>query len=107
MHSKTSFGDGSGTGNLIVGWDDEPTGMQRDGDDNLVCGNTNNFPSDGCFVAGVGNTVSSPGCCVSGGVNNTASGGFTTVSGGANITESWGEGWAAGGATGTPVYEAH
>ena len=87
MRSSSSDGDGTGTGNLIVGWDDAPSSIPtvyRIGDNNLVCGDGNNFTSYGDFVAGYSNTVSAPCASVSGGWANTASNGYASVSGGDN-----------------------
>ena len=86
VRSTSSLGDGSGTGNLIVGWDDLPNGPLpspfRNGDNNLVCGDLNNFTTYGCFVAGGRNTVSGAQSSVTGGGDNVASGAISSVSGG-------------------------
>ncbi len=131
VRSASYEGDTSGTGNLIVGWDDSGTGS-RTGSDNLVCGDWNSFPTWGCFVAGEYNSVggvcasvsggeqnsaSDQGASVSGGLWNTASGSCASVSGGEDnnasadistvggwegITESTMYGWSAGGTCHTP-----
>ena len=112
MHVRSATGesDGSGTGNLIVGWDDPFVTVQRGGENNLVCGDANNFASYGGFVTGEANTVSAlyatvGGClniasgeaaAVSGGYKNAASINEATVSGGDTVSDSNFHGWAAG-----------
>ena len=103
--------DNNGTGNLIVGWDEWGYGA-RTGNNNLVCGNFNTFTANGCFIAGVWNTVGGLYSCVSGGQQNTASinnasvsggklnqanGYFSSVSGGQSVIENSDSGWSAGG----------
>jgi hypothetical protein len=103
--------DNNGTGNLIVGWD-EPGYGARTGNNNLVCGNFNTFTANGCFIAGVWNTVGGLYSSISGGQQNTASinnasvsggrwnaanGYFSSVSGGNAVTENSDFGWSAGG----------
>jgi hypothetical protein len=84
--SSTSETDGSGLGNLIVGWDHEPYGTLpspfRSGSNNLVCGNRNNFTGAGGFVAGLANAVSGLYSSVSGGSQGGATGPEASVSGG-------------------------
>ena len=108
--------DTTGTGNLIVGWDEWGYGA-RTGNNNLVCGNFNTFTANGCFIAGVWNTVgglyssvsggqqntaSINNASVSGGRLNTASGYFSSVSGGNSVTEGSDFGWSAGGSFHNP-----
>ena len=84
--SSTSETDGSGLGNLIVGWDHVPFGTLpspfRTGSNNLVCGNRNNFTGAGGFVAGLANGVSGLYSSVSGGADSVATGPEASVSGG-------------------------
>ena len=104
IKSPTSESDTSGTGNLIVGWDDNPYSPPsgyRSGSNNLVCGDNQTFTSWGGFVAGLDNKAFAPGASVSGGDANTASGGYASVSGGQSLTESHFWGWATSG------YEHH
>ena len=120
VRSRNAEDDVTGTGNLIVGWDDLPPytlpSPWRIGSNNLVVGSGNNFTSYGCFVAGSYNTTSealasvsggtenkASGICasVSGGWTNTASGNYASVSGGRNLIESIMYGWM-GGAYHTP-----
>ena len=87
VKSKTGETDTTGTGNLIVGWDDNPSSTPsgyRSGCNNLVCGNRQIFTTFGCFLAGGDNTASASLAAVSGGLYNTASNSEATVSGGAN-----------------------
>jgi hypothetical protein len=106
IKSPTSESDGSGLGNLIVGWNDPPPGPvegYRSGSNNLVCGDENSFFGHGGFVAGLDNTVSrfwasvSGGCAnaavndgssVGGGISNSASGEDASVFGGDENTAS-------------------
>jgi hypothetical protein len=89
MRSTTNEEDTSGTGNLIVGWDDPPGTLPvpyRSGSNNLVVGTQNNFTSNGGLVAGYRNTVSGLYASVSGGGYSTASGQHSSVSGGIQNT---------------------
>jgi hypothetical protein len=97
--SSTSETDGSGLGNLIVGWDSAPSTAQRSGSNNLVCGQYNNFSSYGCFIAGALNTVSNEFASVSGGYASTASGAWSSVSGGENNVASGEDASVSGGDT--------
>lgn len=101
VRSTTSEADGSGTGNLIVGWDDDPgykPSGYRSGSNNLVCGLWNSFFSYGGFVAGAQNETSGDFASVSGGYGNKASGYFASVSGGLGNTASEEEASVSGGA---------
>jgi hypothetical protein len=83
--SSTSETDGSGLGNLIVGWDNTPGGgAARSGSNNLVAGDFNNFPSYAGFVVGISNSFNSAYCSVSGGNDNVANLEYSSISGGAN-----------------------
>jgi hypothetical protein len=83
IKSATSEDDGSGLGNLIVGWNDEsPDVTFRTGSNNLVCGDQNNFNSYGSFLAGCNNATQDPCCSVSGGYGNNTVGNYASVSGG-------------------------
>jgi hypothetical protein len=81
--------DGSGLGNLIIGYnefpnDGGPTGPhQRFGAHNLVIGPGHRYTGDGGLVAGQLNTISGEGATVTGGSGNVASGNLASVSGGA------------------------
>ena len=104
--SKTSETDASGTGNLIVGWDDlRPAPLPspwRTGSNNLVAGNEQNFTSLGGFVAGDWNSVSGWYSSVGGGAQNAAEGAYTSVSGGfQGRAISWGA--ARGGGSGVSL----
>ena len=100
---------GSGQGNLIVGYDDEPSGTLpspfRDGSNNLVCGDFNNFTSHGCFVAGEANTAAGPFSSVSGGLDCKVTGNCGVIGGGYNFTSVyWWEARVAGSSDGTSVF---
>ncbi len=83
VRSASDEWDGSGTGNLIVGWDEPPnTGAVRTGTNNLVAGDYNNFTGLGEFVAGWYNTVNGLCDSVSGGAGNQAGDDFSSVTGG-------------------------
>ena len=89
VRSTSNEGDGSATGNLIVGWDPlplTPPSILRTGANNLVVGTGNNFTSFGCLLAGAQNTVSGPYATVSGGAANVASNAYTSVAGGVDNT---------------------
>ena len=91
VESSTSEADASGTGNLIVGWDDTTAGATRTGSNNLACGDMNTFASCGGFVDGLANSVNAVYASVSGGANNFAQGSYSSVSGGhANTAQSFG-----------------
>ena len=93
VKSKTGESTIDGTGNLIVGWNDNPSTTPagyRAGSNNLVCGDNQTFTSFGCFLAGGYNTATASLAAVSGGLNNTASNSEATVSGGANnVASGW------------------
>ena len=116
VRSSTWEEDTSGTGNLIVGWNESGYGL-RTGSNNLVCGNHNTYTASGCFIDGNYNTVlglyssvsggqqnvaGQNNASVTGGKLNTASGYFSTVSGGSGVTESNNDGWSAGGSFHNP-----
>ena len=110
---------GTGTGNLIVGWNHspdhfgqgEPPAGFRSGSNNLVCGDYNSFYGFGGFLAGcvnqtkaycasaVGgyNVASGDYSSVGGGYGNTASGRYSTVGGGRGVSRSVDYSWIAGG----------
>jgi len=104
IKSATSESDASGTGNLIVGWDDNPSPAPngyRSGSNNLVCGDWNAFTSCGGFVAGSNNAVSSTYASVGGGSANIASGHEASVSGGWGNVASGNFASVSGGGLGT------
>jgi hypothetical protein len=88
LHVRSGAGSSytaNGLGNLIVGYNEPPESPAvgyRGGSGNLVVGKENSFPSSGCLVAGVRNTVGSQFNSVSGGLGNTANGSCASVSGG-------------------------
>jgi hypothetical protein len=104
VRSSSSDWDGSGLGNLIVGWDVPPNSLPspyRTGSNNLVVGEMNNFTSFSCFVDGYHNTVSGTTACITGGSYNTASGSCASVSGGVQNTASSDYASVSGGAGNT------
>ena len=60
----------TGTGNLVVGYDEKP-GTQS-GSHNLLLGGANSYSSYGGLVAGTGNSISNIYASVLGGVDNVA-----------------------------------
>lgn len=85
IHVRSGFGftddAGSGSGNLIVGYNENLFGNPRTGAHNLVVGAGHDYSSCGGFVAGFGNTISGRYASVSGGAENTARGNVSSVSG--------------------------
>ncbi len=90
VHIRSALGetDTSGLGNLIVGWDENPSSTPagyRSGSNYLVCGDMNSFMGCGGFVAGEQNVCSVAFNSVSGGFGNVADGWwYSSVSGGDN-----------------------
>lgn len=106
--SASSEADSSGTGNLIIGWDEAPSPLPspyRSGCNNLVVGSANNFTGYGSLVAGVRNTVAGAYPSVSGGSDGTASNYAASVSGGHFNTASGAYGSVSGGAGNTASYD--
>ena len=100
IKSATSESDASGTGNLIVGWDNDPTSTPvgyRSGSNNLICGDRSSFRSHGGFVAGCLNTISDQFASVSGGYHNAASYDWASVTGGEYNTASGEDASVSGG----------
>jgi hypothetical protein len=80
-------GTANGEGNLIIGYDENPSNYDQTGSNNLVLGNHQTFTSYGGLIAGQQNTLSAPFADVFGEIN-TASGGGSSVSGGYSNTAS-------------------
>jgi hypothetical protein len=76
----------NGLGNLILGYNDNPDGLDRSGSHNLVVGDDNGWSNYGGIVAGYGNLISGIYGSTSGGFGNTASGDYSSVSGGTGNT---------------------
>ena len=101
-------GNPTGLGNLIIGYDEDPTVLaalplspgDRGGSHNLVIGRANRFTlaAFGGLVAGEVNTISNSEASVTGGRGNTASGSFASVSGGLLNSASGFEASVSGGA---------
>jgi hypothetical protein len=73
-----------GLGNLIVGYNENPSGFPRSGSHNLLVGIAHGFTGFGGFLAGRYNRSLGNLASVTGGFFNTASGEAAVVSGGAN-----------------------
>jgi hypothetical protein len=100
--SGATDGTVNGLGNLLVGYNEEPTAPglaagDRGGSHNLITGKKHRYLSFGGLVAGVDNTVSGNYASVSGGASNTASGVAASVSGGESNTASGGGARVSGG----------
>jgi hypothetical protein len=76
----------NGTGNLAIGYDENP--KEQTGSHDLVLGEEQTFTSFGGIVAGRRNIISGEFASVSGGFGNNASGEFASVSGGESNTAS-------------------
>jgi hypothetical protein len=80
----------SGSGNLIIGYNESLTDKPRTGVHNVIVGPGHSYTACGGFVAGLANTAGGSWASVSGGLANTASGGMSSVSGGAgNAARGW------------------
>jgi hypothetical protein len=104
VHVMSASGetDSSGTGNLIVGWNESPDYIPspfRTGSNNLVLGNQNNYTSYGGLVGGLSSLISGPYASVSGGWGNLANAEESSVTGGygnwatargASVSGGWG-----------------
>jgi hypothetical protein len=91
VRSTTAEDDASGLGNVIVGWNANPSSLPspfRTGSNNLVVGEQNNFTSYGGFVAGLFNSVSGQYASVGGGLGNIATNHCASVGGGLSNTAS-------------------
>ena len=79
------IGVGRGTGNLIIGYDEDAIGdKDRTGSHNLVVGGEHTYSSYGGLVAGHMNSVTAANASVTGGSLNVASGPNSSVTGGWN-----------------------
>ena len=99
----------NGTGNLIIGYNEEYSPGERDGSHNLVIGPDHTYSSYGGFVAGIQNTISGAYASILGGGGNTASGDLASVSGGSDNAASGGFASVSGGASNTAsgIYAAY
>jgi hypothetical protein len=88
----------NGTGNLVIGYDENA--RTQTGSHDLVLGVDQEFTSFGDLLAGSANSTTGPWSSVSGGNKNTASGPATSVSGGAENTAENVETSISGGAQG-------
>jgi hypothetical protein len=92
--STDDSGTPRGLGNLIIGYDEDPSKIpflgpplqpgDRGGSHNLIIGSGHRFrlSAFGGLVTGEGNTISALGASVSGGLSNSARGRLSSVSGG-------------------------
>jgi hypothetical protein len=89
-YATDDWGSLTGLGNLIVGYNEEPTsmGIGRGGSHNLVLGSKNQYSSYGGMVAGRDNKISGDYAVVSAGYWNKATGSGSSVSGGKSNTAS-------------------
>ena len=92
--------DVNGTGNIIIGYD-ENVENNKSGSHNLVVGYGHNYFSYGGIVVGYNNSIVGEYSSVSGGQYNTASGTTSSVSGGAYNTASEGASSVSGGVDNT------
>jgi hypothetical protein len=90
----------NGAGNLIIGYDENPSAEPQTGSHNLVLGPEQRYTSYGAiiggrnnkalgpedFVVGVGNVARNEGASVSGGFENTASFAFSSIFGGKKLS---------------------
>jgi hypothetical protein len=76
----------NGLGNLILGYNNNPDGLERTGSHNLVVGDDNGYTSYGGLVAGYGNLITGIYASASGGFGNSATGDYSSVSGGTDNT---------------------
>lgn len=75
------FGQLTGLGNLIIGYNEPGTAL-RFGSHNLIVGPGHSYESYGGLVAGEANIVRAPSATVSGGTNNLAAGHASIICGG-------------------------
>jgi hypothetical protein len=113
--SGSTNGPVNGEGNLIIGYDENPTGQSQTGSHDLILGSDQSFTSYGGLIAGQSNRLSGPfadvfgigneasgiDSSVTGGLGNKASGNFTSVSGGFDNKASGGFSSVSGGESNT------
>jgi len=80
--SGATDGEINGTGNIIIGYNEEGNNDKRTGSHNLVIGLNHSYSSYGGLVAGGNNEISGRGASVLGGVGHRAAGDYASVSGG-------------------------
>ena len=86
VNGEGSTNSANGTGNLIVGYNENAQSFARPGSHNLVVGRDHGYESFGGLVVGFRNVISGAFASVTGGADNTASANHTIVSGGSNNT---------------------
>jgi hypothetical protein len=91
----------NGTGNLVVGYDENTENHEQTGSHNLILGEEQTFTSFGGIVGGFRNTISGEYASVTGGESNTASGAVAVVSGGDANKASGAAAWVGGGVLNT------
>lgn len=89
----STSGTVNGLGNVIVGYNENPSGHSRAGSHNVVVGSEHGYASFSGIVSGSSNQVTNEAAAAIGGQNNIASGEYGVVSGGQGNVAS-GE-WAA------------
>jgi hypothetical protein len=80
--SGSTSGTVNGTGNLMIGYDENPAKNDQTGSHNLVLGTEQSFKSYGGFIAGRQNLVQGPFASIVGGFGNSAGGAYTSITGG-------------------------
>ena len=78
----------NGTGNIVIGYNEDDGGDDKSGSHNLVVGYGHTYSSYGGIVVGRHNSITGNYSSVSGGADNTASGDYSSVSGGFSNTAS-------------------
>ena len=82
--TNTTYDTQNGTGNLIIGMNDEFLEAQNDrtGSHNLIVGDNHDYTANGTVVFGLSNTTTGQASAVTGGSGNLASGMQSSVTGG-------------------------
>jgi hypothetical protein len=73
----------NGEGNLVIGYDENPSEVEETGSHDLILGFEQRFTSFGSILAGAENSAVAPFAVVLGGPQNRASGEFSSIAGGA------------------------
>jgi hypothetical protein len=95
--SGSTYGTVNGTGNLIVGYDEDDGSDDKSGSHNLVVGDNHTYTSRGGLIAGYDNSLGGIGTSVLGGMLNQATGNYAVVGGGRENLSSGGQAVVHGG----------